>query len=167
MPHSIHRRVGFGNNAPTSLFFSRVLAALMQLLQASPAWLMSPGSQPAGPPCSLADGEAVFVGTTTSATEDRTRVRRVGRDASVPVHRQRGIYRRHGHSRRGAIGYDVVRGMISTGQADPVAGGRGPGGTARVSVCSYTSRRDDARNEIEISASPALGREVGSASTAK
>ena len=39
---------------------------------------------------------------------------------------------------------------FSTGQAYLVAGGRGPGGTARVSVCSYTSRRDDARNEIEI-----------------
>jgi hypothetical protein len=148
MPHSSHRWVGFGNNAPTSLFFICVLAALMQLVRASPAWSCS-CLRPAGPPCSLADGEVVFVGTMTSATEDSSAFGGAGmrRFQFIVNEAFIGVTGTHVEVQSDMTSCGVD---FAPGQAYLVAGGRRPDGTARVSACSYTSRRDDARNEIEI-----------------
>jgi von Hippel-Lindau disease tumor supressor len=149
MPHPHHpSRARVCNSAPPSLFFMCVLAVVAQLMQAAPAWSCSCLS-PAGPPCALGDGQVVFVGTMTSATEDRSGFGGSGlrRFQFTVTEAFAGVKGPHVEVQSDMTSCGVE---FSEGQAYLVAGSRGPDGTPRVRACSYTNRLEDSRNEVEI-----------------
>ena len=103
---------------------------------------------PAGPPCSLQQDQVVFVGTVTSASEDRSALGGEGlrRFQFAVSEAFAGVSNRHVEVRSDMTSCGV---QFVEGHSYLVEGTRGGDGTVRVHACSYTSPLDDARDEIE------------------